>query len=116
MYLYMTRLGANLTIMSYNTGVFKTIWGANAFFTFSTYKQCIFSQLYAIALLCFPQKPNILAGFEPGSSVPEADAMSTAPHHKDHFNTGIVNNTAQQIHSLVCMDILKCVCLLSNTL
>jgi hypothetical protein len=27
----------------------------------------------------FPKKPNTLAGFEPGSSVPEADAMSTPP-------------------------------------
>jgi hypothetical protein len=26
-------------------------------------------------------KPYSLGGFEPGSSVPEADAMSTAPRH-----------------------------------
>jgi hypothetical protein len=26
----------------------------------------------------FPKKPNTLAGFEPGSSVPQADAMTSA--------------------------------------
>jgi hypothetical protein len=35
--------------------------------------------LYATALLCFPLKPYTLVGFEPGSSVPEVDVMSTAP-------------------------------------
>jgi hypothetical protein len=32
----------------------------------------------------FPKKPNTLAGFEPGSSVPEADAMSTASRRHDN--------------------------------
>jgi hypothetical protein len=30
----------------------------------------------------FPHKPNTLAGFEPGSSFPQADAMSTAPRRQ----------------------------------
>jgi hypothetical protein len=33
----------------------------------------------------FPLKPYTLAGFEPGSSVSEADAMSTAPRRQGFF-------------------------------
>jgi hypothetical protein len=33
-------------------------------------------------LLCFPKKRYTLAGFEPGSAVSEADAMSTAPRRQ----------------------------------
>jgi hypothetical protein len=32
--------------------------------------------------MIFLKKPNTLAGFEAGSSVPEADAMSTAPRRQ----------------------------------
>jgi hypothetical protein len=32
-----------------------------------------------IAMYDFPQKHYTLAGFEPGSPVPEGDAVSTAP-------------------------------------
>jgi hypothetical protein len=35
--------------------------------------------LYTTAFLLFPKKPYTLAVFEPRSSVPEADTMSTAP-------------------------------------
>jgi hypothetical protein len=33
-------------------------------------------------LLSFPKLPYTLAGFEPGSSVPEADAMSTTSRRR----------------------------------
>jgi hypothetical protein len=39
------------------------------------------SQYYKTALLCFPEHPYTLAGFEPGSTVPLADAKATAPRH-----------------------------------
>jgi hypothetical protein len=39
----------------------------------------VFSQLLKTARLWFPLKPCTPAGFEPGSFVPWADAMSTAP-------------------------------------
>jgi hypothetical protein len=29
-----------------------------------------------------PKKPSTLAGFEPGSSIPQADVMSTAPRRQ----------------------------------
>jgi hypothetical protein len=45
---------------------------------FSTHKQCI-PALCTTTLQCFPLKPYTLAGFEPGSSVPEAETMSIAP-------------------------------------
>jgi hypothetical protein len=35
--------------------------------------------MYTTALHVFPKN---LAGFEPGSSVPEVDAMFTAPRHQ----------------------------------
>jgi hypothetical protein len=34
------------------------------------------------ALLWFPKKPYTLAGFEPGSFIPEVNAMSTAPRRQ----------------------------------
>jgi hypothetical protein len=37
------------------------------------------NHLYTTALLIFPQNPYTLAGFEPRSAFPEADAMSTVP-------------------------------------
>jgi hypothetical protein len=37
-------------------------------------------------LLCFSKKPYTLAELEPGSSVPEADAMSTAPRRQRFLN------------------------------
>jgi hypothetical protein len=41
-----------------------------------------FTQLYTTAMLHVSLKPYTVAGFEPGSSVPEADAMSTAPRRQ----------------------------------
>jgi hypothetical protein len=49
---------------------------------FPTHKQCTLSRLYICTQQLwydFLKKPYTLAGFEPGSSVPEADALSTAP-------------------------------------
>jgi hypothetical protein len=34
------------------------------------------------SIAVFPCKPDTLAGFEPGSSVPDSDAMSTAPRRQ----------------------------------
>jgi hypothetical protein len=34
------------------------------------------------SIAMFSQKPYIPAGFKPGTSVPESDAMSTAPRHQ----------------------------------
>jgi hypothetical protein len=57
--------------------------GQCLYFSFSTHKQCILSQLYTTVLLCFQKKlVCALAGFEPGSSVPEADAISTTPRRQ----------------------------------
>jgi hypothetical protein len=33
----------------------------------------------------FSLKPYTLVGFEPGPSVPEVDAMSTAPHRQGDY-------------------------------
>jgi hypothetical protein len=41
------------------------------------------------AMLRFPKNPNTLAGFEPGSSAPEADAMSTEPRRQRTFFKGV---------------------------
>jgi hypothetical protein len=57
----------------------RKIWQPWPLFLFSTHKQCSLILVFITALLWFPQKPYTLAGFEPGSSVPEADAVSTAP-------------------------------------
>jgi hypothetical protein len=38
--------------------------------------------IYTTALQCFPNKSCTMAGLEPGPSVPEADAMSTAPRRQ----------------------------------
>jgi hypothetical protein len=35
--------------------------------------------IFTTALLCFPKKPYTLEGFEPGSTVLQAKAMTTAP-------------------------------------
>jgi hypothetical protein len=37
---------------------------------------------YTTALLWLPKKPYTLAGFEPGSTCPEGNAMSTAPRRQ----------------------------------
>jgi hypothetical protein len=55
--------------------------GQCLYFSFPTHKRYILSQFNTIAMLCFPYKPYSLEGIEPGSSVPHADAMSTAPRH-----------------------------------
>jgi hypothetical protein len=41
----------------------------------------------------FSSKPNTLAGFEPGYSIPEADAMSTAPRWLRHFKNILKSQT-----------------------
>jgi hypothetical protein len=43
----------------------------------------------------FPLKPYTLAGFEPGSSDPEADAMSTAPRRR---NNAIFSDYSKRNH------------------
>jgi hypothetical protein len=48
-------------------------------FLILTHKQI---QEFTTTLLCFPKKPNTPAGFEPGSSVSEAYALSTAPRRQ----------------------------------
>jgi hypothetical protein len=53
-------------------------WPLNLFLKVNTQTMHIKSILYN-SIDMFPKKPNTLAGFEPGSSVPEADAMSTPP-------------------------------------
>jgi hypothetical protein len=53
---------------------------ANVFLIFFQHKECILSQKHTTALLCFP------SGFEPGSAVSEADAMSTAPPFKAYLH------------------------------
>jgi hypothetical protein len=40
------------------------------YFSFSTHKQRTPIRFYTTPLLCLPKKPDTLAGFEPGSSVP----------------------------------------------
>jgi hypothetical protein len=44
------------------------------------FKKCILSRLYSTELLRLPKKPYlyILAGFETGPSIPEANAVSRA--------------------------------------
>jgi hypothetical protein len=54
-------------------------------FLFSKHKLRILSQLNTTALLCFPPKTYPLVGFEPGSSVTEVDAMSTAPRRQGNL-------------------------------
>jgi hypothetical protein len=63
----------------------KLVFGANGFISY--YKP--HNQHYnTTALLCFSKKPYTLAGFEPGSSFPQADAMATAPRrHLDVLTT-----------------------------
>jgi hypothetical protein len=54
-----------------------------------THKQCILSQLHTTALPCFPKHIlYTLAGFEPGSSVPAVDAMSSAFQGTDYSFLG----------------------------
>jgi hypothetical protein len=57
----------------------KNIFGQCHYLAFSAHKQCTYiKSVIHNSLLCFPQK-TLCPGFEPGSSVPEADVMSTAP-------------------------------------
>jgi hypothetical protein len=57
--------------------------GASVYFSFLTHIKCILSRLYVHNCIARTSlKTYTLAGFEPGSSVPEADAMSTAPRHQ----------------------------------
>jgi hypothetical protein len=46
------------------------------YFSFSTHKECSLSRLHCSDFL------KNLVGFEPGSSVPETDAMSNAPRRQ----------------------------------
>jgi hypothetical protein len=45
-------------------------------------KAYVLSRFYTTALLWFPKKTYTLAGFEPGSSGPKANAMATAPRRQ----------------------------------
>jgi hypothetical protein len=60
---------------------------ANAFISQIKRKQCILSQAHnSIAMISLKNLICTLAGFEPGSSDPEADAMSTAPSRQPIYN------------------------------
>jgi hypothetical protein len=78
------------------------MFGAYAFtyLSFSTHKQCTPSQLYATALLWFTYKPYTLAGIEPVSVVPQADAMGHFARPKTYSETKIpsVCPTIHKIH------------------
>jgi hypothetical protein len=50
-----------------------------------TDKQCILRQFHTTALFVFPQKPYTLAGFEPGLSIPEVDAISNEPRRQGGY-------------------------------
>jgi hypothetical protein len=52
------------------------------YLSFSKHKQCLLVQLNTAVLLAYPEKPSTLAGLKPGSSFPQADAMSTTPGRK----------------------------------
>jgi hypothetical protein len=59
----------------------KIVFGLMPVFnlSFSTHKQCVFSRLYVHNILAnIFSNPYTLAGFEPGPSVPEADALRHA--------------------------------------
>jgi hypothetical protein len=60
----------------------KYIFGPMPFYFFQhIYKQCILlSQQHCYD---FPSKPYTSAGIEPGSAVPQADVMPTAPRSRD---------------------------------
>jgi hypothetical protein len=63
----------------------KIFLGQCLYFSFRTHKTCILSRLYTTELLWLPKKPYALAGFEPGSFVPEADVMSAGPRHQGTY-------------------------------
>jgi hypothetical protein len=52
----------------------KSTFESNAFISQFKTQTIHFKTIFTAALLCFDQKQNTLAGFERGSSVPEADA------------------------------------------
>jgi hypothetical protein len=55
----------------------------NAFIShFTSHKKCILSQLTQQHCDVFSQKPYTVAVLEPGSSVSQADAMTTAPRRQ----------------------------------
>jgi hypothetical protein len=70
-------------------------FGANAYNSrVNTHTMHIMSIIHnSIATYVFP-KTYTLSGFEPGSSVPEADAVSTAPHHQGSSVTYSSNKPA----------------------
>jgi hypothetical protein len=69
--------------------LFKYFW-ANAFITLSTHMYiCMYRTLTKYLpqnCYVFPKKPNTLTGFEPGLSVPQANAKTTAPHRQGVSN------------------------------
>jgi hypothetical protein len=58
-------------------------FGPMSLFHFFNTQTMHFESKHKTTLLCFPYKPFTLAGFAPGSAVPEAAAMSTAPLRQD---------------------------------
>jgi hypothetical protein len=54
-------------------------------FLFFNTQKCKLQLFLHSSIAMFPLQPYTLAGFEPGSSVPEADAMSTAPRRRAIF-------------------------------
>jgi hypothetical protein len=65
------------------TSLFKIFLGQRLYFSFSNTQTMLIESLFTTALQCFPKNLTYtLAVFEPGSSVPQADAMTTAPRRQ----------------------------------
>jgi hypothetical protein len=75
---------------------FKIIFGQFLNFSFSTHKQCILSKLYTTGLLCISLKPYTMEGFEPGSSVPEAD-VTPPGQYRDLVSVNLRNFTSDKV-------------------
>jgi hypothetical protein len=72
----------NNATKSFSSSFFLLFLVQSLYFSFSTHKQRTPIRFYTTPLLCLPKKPDTLAGFEPGSSVPKAKTMSTAPRRQ----------------------------------
>jgi hypothetical protein len=64
--------------------------------TFCPKKAMYIRTFFTTSILCFPKKPYTLAGFEAGSSVHRADAMTTAPRRQGFCKSNLVPLTNRQ--------------------
>jgi hypothetical protein len=72
------------------------------FIFLTTHKQCIpIKSIIHNSIAMTSRKPYTLAGFEPRSSVPEADAMSTAPGCQGFLMVLILGNTVKKLFELI---------------